>query len=144
MKAHSLSVLIGILFISVNAFTQEISEKQKSFANKFIEMVTQHNAKKVMKMMDKKYKKEQLANLNGNKEQFVNELFGGEDISDPSIYVNVKLDEVTKIEIAEVIKLKGDTKYNYIFRIRTADHDIFSSLILRQRGRKFGFIGSFG
>lgn len=143
MNSRTITLAIGVLFISLFSHSQEIEEKQIAFANKFIEAVSEHNTKKVIKMMDKEYRKEQISFLNGNKEQFVNELFSGEDMSDPSIYVNVKLDEITKIEIAEVTELKGN-KYNYVFRVRTAEFDLFSSLILKKRGRKYGFVGAVG
>lgn len=129
---------------TMNVFGQEITEKQKKFANSFIEAVGQNNSKKVIKMMDKAYRKEQLKNLNGNKEQFVNELFGGEDLKDNSVYVNMKLNEITRIEIAEVIPLKGSNEFNYIFRVRNGRFDILSTLLMKKKGRKYGFVGSFG
>lgn len=129
---------------TMNVFGQEITEKQKKFANSFIEAVGQNNSKKVIKMMDKAYRKEQLKNLNGNKEQFVNELFGGEDLKDNSVYVNMKLNEITRIEIAEVIPLKGSNEFNYIFRVRNDRFDILSTLLMKKKGRKYGFVGSFG
>ena len=143
MKTRNLLLILGLM-ISLGSRAQEISQKQIDFANAFIEAVSSHNQKKVIKMMDKEYRKEQLANLKGNKKQFVDELFGGEDMKDPSIYANIKLENVIKIEIAEVIPLKSGNKYNYIFRVRDSQFDILTTLILKKRGKKFGFIGSFG
>jgi len=111
------------------------------FVNTFLEVVHTHNRKKVIKMMDKKYRKEQIAFLKGNTEQFVNELFSGEDLLTGD-YINIKFANILKIEVAEVIALK-EGGFTYIFRIRDGEHDILSSLFLVATG-KFGFVGAVG
>ncbi len=143
MKTSLLAILFLLIGMNVSA-QSEISQKQIDFANKFIQAVGDHDQKKVIKMLDKEYRKEQLAFLNGNKKQLVDELFGGEDMKDPSVYANIKLENVLKIEIAEVIPLKGNNKYNYIFRVRDGQFDILTTLILKKKGKKFGFVGAFG
>lgn len=144
MKARTLLFFFIVTVLSMNTYGQDVSKKQVDFANKFVEAVSTNNSKKVIKMMDKRYRKEQLQFLGGNKEQFVNELFGGEDLIDQSIYVTIKLEDITKIEIAEVIELKGDEGYNYIFRVKSAKFEVLSSLRLKKRGRKYGFEGAYG
>ena len=96
-----------------------------------------------MKLLDKTYRKEQLKFLGGNKEQFVNELFGGVDqLADEYTYINTKFNDIQKIEVAEVVPLK-EGGFNYIFRIRDGEHDILKSLLLVVKP-KYGFVGSSG
>ena len=144
MKAQSILIFFVVAVLSMPAFGQDISKQQVRFANKFIDAVSTNNSKKVIKMLDKGYKKEQLKILAGNKEQLINELFGGEDLTDHSIYVTIKLDEIKKIEIAEVIQLKGGEGYNYIFRVKSDRFEVHSSLRLKKRGCKYGFEGAYG
>lgn len=133
------------IFVSLNSFGQEISEKQQKHIHKFVHAVETHSVKKIIKLMNKSYKKEQLAFLNGNKEQFVSELFGGSEIdSEEEDYINIVFSEIIKIEVAEVITLKGGEGYTYIFRIRDSQHDVFSSLRLIKSGNKYGFVGAVG
>jgi len=92
--------------------------------------------------MDKTYRKEQLAFVEGRKEQFLNELFGGQDIR-TNEYINMKFNDIQHIEVKEVIPLK-DGSYNYIFSIRDGQHLLLRSLLLNKDGRRYGFIGSVG
>lgn len=144
MKTSAFTFILILQFITSFSFGQEISEKQQTHVAKFITAVTNHDQKSVIKLMDKKYRKEQIAFLKGNKEQFVNELFGGSDVNNSDIYVQLKLNEITKIEVAEVIELKGGEGYTYIFRIRGKEKDVYISLGLKKTGKKYGFIGSVG
>ncbi len=144
MKKRTILLNILMLFLVFNASAQDISEKQHEHVNKFISAVSEHNQKLVIKCMNKAHRKEQIKFLGGNKQQFVDELFGGTDIVTPEIYFNIKLNEVERIEVAEVIPLKGDAGYNYIFRVRSGKKDILSSLRLVKKGRKYGFIGAVG
>ncbi len=140
-----LYVLALLLSIASNSIAQqqEITEKQIKFVNKFIEAVHDHNAKKVIKLMDKSYRTDQIAFLGGNKEQFVNELFGGVDqLAAEYTYINTKFLDIIKIEVAEVIPL-DDGNFNYIFRIRDGQHDILKSLLLVVKP-KYGLVGASG
>lgn len=142
MKKLTLIFILFIHCIVGNSFAQEVSEKQIAFANSFLEAVISHSEKKVIDKMDKSYRKEQLKFLEGRTTQFVNELFGGEDLLTGN-YVNIKLVEIQKIEIAEVIQLK-EGGYTYIFRIRAGSNDVLCSLTLSSNKSKFGFIGTLG
>ncbi|MDX2361665.1 MAG: hypothetical protein QNK23_12730 [Crocinitomicaceae bacterium] len=136
------SLLIFIaLAVTLQCNAQEISPKQQKFIKGFVEAVKSHKVNKVLRFMDKTYKKEQLAFLGGNKEQFVNELFGGTDILTDQ-WVNIQLKNILKIEIAEVIALK-DGSYTYIFRIWDSEHDILTSLLLL-KNKKMGIEGAWG
>jgi hypothetical protein len=134
---------IFLLFVGLttHAQMQEVSDKQVKFVNTFLDVVHSHNGKKTIKMMDKKYRKDQLAFLKGNTEQFLNELFSGEDLLSGE-YVSIEFANILKIEVAEVIALK-EGGFTYIFRIRDGQHDILSSLFLVATG-KLGLVGASG
>lgn len=141
-----MKTLFIILFIagifSVNSIGQEISENQISFVNKFIDAVESHDMNVVLKMTDKQYRKEQLKFLEGRKEQFINELFGGYDLMNDN-FVNTRFANILKIEVAEIIPQENGY-FEYIFRIRDGEHDITCSLLLKNVKNKFGFIGAVG
>lgn len=141
-----MKTLFFILFISgglsIDCFAQEISKKQIEFVNGFIAAVESHNMNAVIKMTDKEYRKEQLKFLEGRKEQFINELFGGVDLMTDK-YVNTRFADILKIEVAEIIPQENGY-FEYIFRIRDGEHDLTKSLLLKTTKNKFGFIGSMG
>ena len=58
---------MSFLVISTHGFSKDIGDKQIAFANEFAAAVADHSEKKTMKYLDKKYKKEQLEFLKGNK-----------------------------------------------------------------------------
>jgi len=144
MKTRSTLFILSFLFISHTSFSQDVSVKQEAFVNKFIATVASNSEKKTLKFLDKAYKKEQLENLNGDKEQLVNELFGGQDLADTDTYLNIKISEITNIEVVQVIKLKESNQYTYIFKVHKGDQKIHSSLRLKIKGKKYGFVGSLG
>ena len=144
MKTRSFIIILSCLFISLTSFSQEVNEKQEAFANKFIAAVASNNEKKTMKYLDKTYKKEQLAFLEGNKEQLLNELFAGQDVIDTDSYLNFKISEITKIEIVQVVQLKETEECTYFFKIQSGDKVILSSLRLKVNGKKYGFEGGRG
>jgi hypothetical protein len=144
MKAASLFLGFALLFLWNTSQAQDIQKKQLKFVNKFVHAVGSDNMKQILKGLDKSYRKEQLAFLEGNKQQLIDELFGGTEIDNSDVYVNMKINEIEKIEVAEVIQLKGGEGYTYIFRIRGAGHDIYASLRLKKKGHKYGFIGAVG
>lgn len=141
-----MKTLFFILFISgifsIGSFAQEITDKQIDFVNSFIAAVESHNMNTVIKMTDKEYRKVQLKFLEGRKEQFINELFGGVDLMTDK-YVNTRFADILKIEVAEIIPQENGY-FEYIFRIRDGEHDLTKSLLLRKTKNKFGFIGSVG
>lgn len=141
MKQTMLLFFLLILTSTGSSFGQEIAEKQVKFANSFIQSVSDHNSKSILKHLEKNYKKEQLEFLGGRTEQFINELFGGVDISSDD-YINIKYKNIIRIEIAEVIEEQDG--YTYVFRIRDGKHDVLSSLFLVKKGKKYGFIGAVG
>ncbi len=134
--------LILFIFFGLGTQAQEIDTKAIDFVNKFYTAVVNHQEKKVIKCMDKGYRKEQIAFLDGNKEQFVNELFGGSDISTGK-WINLKLDEIDNIEIQDVFE-RGENEWEYIFHVKSGETVIEVPLTLRKSGKKFGFVGAVG
>lgn len=132
-------IFLLLLFASQQANAQ--TDAHIKFANTFIEKVTAHDQKGVIKMMEKVYRTAQLTFLDGNTEQFLNELFGGTDILSEE-YVTIKFEDILRIEVAEVVDL-GDGSYDYIFRVRDGKRDILSNLKLVGK-KKLGFVGAVG
>ncbi len=133
-----------ILFVGLGsgAQAQEIDMKRIDFVNSFYKAVTSHNQKKIIKHLDKNYRKEQLAFLKGNKEQFVNELFGGTDIN-TNEWVNLKLNEIDNIEIQDVFD-RGENEWEYVFHVTSGEKVLKVPLTLKQTGKKLGFVGAVG
>ncbi|MBL1280745.1 MAG: hypothetical protein COA33_010750 [Fluviicola sp.] len=135
---------LSFLFVASSCFSQEekIADAQQKYIKQFQEAVMSHSEKKVFKLLDKAYRKEQLKFLQGNRTQLVDEMFGGSDM-ETNDFRNIKLANILKIEVAEVIHEKNGM-FKYIFRIKTSDFEIFTSLSLNKKGKKYGFTGAFG
>ena len=141
-KTLLFTLLISICYGIHAQQNMEISEKQDRFVSDFITSIEAHNRKKVIKKLDKTYRTEQIAFLNGNKEQFLNELLSGEDqLSEETTYFNMNFDQITNIHVAEIIPLK-DGNYTYIFHIYDGEHEVLRGLLLITS--KLGFVGSSG
>lgn len=142
MKNIRFIFFLSVLLISNATNAQEIPEAQIAFVNQFIAVVEAHDFEATLNCTDKTYRKEQLKFLEGRKEQFIDELFGGVDIFTEQ-YVNTRFVNITKIEVAEIVPQEnGD--FEYIFRIRIEHNDLLKSLLLRKTKNKFGFIGAMG
>ena len=142
MKNIQYLLLLFVISFTNLSKAQEVSDAQIAFVNKFIAAIEAHDMEATLNCTDKSYRKEQLKFLEGRKEQFINELFGGVDIITEE-YVNTRFANITKIEVAEIIE-QEDGYFEYIFRIRDVEHDLLKSLLLRKIKNKFGFIGSMG
>lgn len=134
------SFLFLLLSFSVNS--QEISAKQQKHIHDFTTAVESHNSKKTIQLLDKAYRKKQLAFLEGNKVQFSDELFSGYELGTEN-YVNVSFPENRSFTVVEVIQLK-EGGYTYIFNLKYGELDIYCSLLLVKKGEKFNFIGAVG
>ena len=141
MKSLSL-FLFFLVFASINSNAQDVSQEQINFVNQFMEDVVGKNEKGIFKSLDKKYRKEQLRFLKGNKTQLLNELLAGSDIRTDE-FVSFQIKNIIRMEVAEILELNnGD--FEYIFRVRAPDKDALCSLLLRSIKGKFGFIGAVG
>ena len=143
MKAHILYILFSIVVFGTNAQSQMPTAAENNHVNKFIEAVNNHNQNGVFKLLDKKYRKEQLKFLEGNKEQLINELLGGSELNS-DIYVNVKLEDIESIEIKGAIVLKGGEGTTWMFVTKTKEKEVICSILLVKSGKKYGFVGSMG
>ena len=144
MKTRTILLVFTCLFISISSFAQDLSPKQTNSLNNFIATVASNNEKKTLKFLDKAYSKEQLEFLKGDKKQLVDDLFGGQQVGDTDNYINVKISEVTSIELQQVIKLKGENTYTVFFKIHKGDAEIISTLSMVLNGKKVAFIGGLG
>ncbi len=138
-------VLLFLFFIfTFNGNTQEINipKDHTKIVQTFLTGVNEHSNAKVLKSMDKNYRKEQIKFLNGNKEQFINELFGGEDLNTHK-YMNQVFEKIQKFELYSIIKDKQGN-YKYIFRSQDGQSDILITLFLSKEGKKYGFEGARG
>lgn len=127
---------------------QEVSKQESSkFVNEFIAAVIAHNQDLVIKKLDKFYVKEQLKKfLKGNKQQFLDELFTGEEVNtkefDALPFLSIISIKVEKIEEND------ETMTDYYFRVKTDKGEYICQLFLKhiQKGKKYklGFEGSFG
>jgi len=139
-------ILILLLFFAFtfkgNAQEIKIPKEHTKIVQTFLTGVNEHSIAKVMKAMDKNYRKEQLKFLKGNKEQFVNELFGGEDLNTHK-YVNQIFKKIQTFELYSII-IDKQGNYKYIFRSQDGQSDILITLYLSKKGKKYGFEGARG
>ncbi len=142
MKNCRFLLIFVLALLSKGGFSQEIEQNQIAFVNKFIASIESHNLDATLKCTDKDYRKEQLKFLEGRKEQFIDELFGGVDMLTDK-YVNTRFVNILKVEVAEIIPQEGGY-FEYVFRIRDGEHDLIKSLLLKKSKNKYGFIGSMG
>lgn len=143
MKAHIVYILFSVILFGSNAQAQKPTAGETEHVNKFIEAVNSHNQNGVFKLLDKKYRKEQLKFLGGNKEQLVNELFGGSELNS-DVYINVKLAEIESIEINSAIVLKGGEGTTWMFTLKTKEKEVICTILMVKSGKKFGFVGAMG
>ena len=144
MKTKSILFTVSFLLLSLVSHSQNLRMEHSDVVSKLLTSVTDHNEKGILNSLDADYKKEQLEFLEGNKEQLVNELFSGQDISDSDKYLNFKISDITRIELMDVIELKGNAGFTYIFKVWSGDKAILSTLKLKANGKKFGFEGGRG
>jgi hypothetical protein len=137
-----ITLLFIFMAIGFGSFAQEIDMNRIKFVNDFYTAVVAHDQSKVIKMTEKGYRKEQIKFLDGNKDQFVNELFSGMDVNGDE-YVNTTFNQITNIELIDVHP-RGEVDWEYVFHITAGDRMIERALLLRQTGKKYGFIGSQG
>ena len=117
-----------------------------AFIIDFTEAVNDHNSAKVIKMMNKKYRKDQIRFLKGNKEQFLNELFSGYK---NGVFYNVKFDDIYECLFSELSEDQdGNTTCYFILTEQEYDgeeaEEIYVDLLLIFEKGKWGFVGASG
>ena len=136
-------LFIGVL-VAFSSSAQDVETERIEFVKKFEAAVMAHDQTAVIKLTDKAYRKAQINFLDGDKTQFVDELFGGVDVLTDE-YINLKFTEIQEIEYFEKTEYdEGFDGWVCVFLIKTGNNTIQRSLLLRRVGKKFGFIGSQG
>lgn len=141
-------LVILLLLAFSSSFSQGTEQGEVGvFINSFIAAVEKHDAEMTLKHLDKQYVKTQLKQfLKNNKEQFLNELFSGEECSSKT-WINFKFEEISSIEVAEITEEEGNN-LKIIFRVKSAQHEAKCDLQLKSTVKKkkviYGFVGAVG
>jgi len=141
-------ILLILLLIQFSSFGQ--NEKRTDplcYTGSFMKVVKRNDAELTIKHLDRSYVDEQLKKfLKNNKEQFLNELFSGQDINSKE-YVAIDFFSINDITLVEI---KDDDEKSWIvtFQITTETNVIQSDLrlVLAKRffRKRLGFVGSYG
>ncbi len=119
-----------------------LSKKRVKFGENFVEAVNDHDSKKIIKMCDESYRRDQMKLLGNNEEQFLEELLSGID-EDSKEYVSVELDNIEKFELVEIDHEEVDGVL-YQFMIHSGGREVLVTLILTVNGKSYGFLGAAG
>lgn len=134
---------ILFLFCCGLTYSQTVDDEGQSFIHSFEHAVKDHDDKSVMKLLDKKYRKQQLKFLKGNKDQFLNELFSGEN--EAGDYLNPDFRTINTITLVDVKEIEGDLPtYEVGFEVDIPDYTLYSTLILVKMKNKYVLIGAVG
>jgi hypothetical protein len=140
-------VLIFTVLICFSVQAQEPTEEGRlDFIIEFTEAVNDHKSRKVIKMMNKAYRKDQIQFLDGNKEQFVNELFSG--YKNDQFY-NTKFDHIYECLFSEIVENNDGTATCYFILTEQVNNneraeEIYIDLLLVFEKGKWGFVGASG
>lgn len=141
MKVKQL-LSIFMLSLSLSVHAQQVAESQNIFVMDFLQCIENHDSKALLKKLDKKYRKEQLRFLGGNKVQFINELFSGY-LGSSDTFITPDFEELAQCTVEE-IKYTEDGRVVYRFLCQCRDTYLGFELTLVQRGKKYGFVGAVG
>lgn len=116
---------------------------RKVFVKQFLKNVCDNNSRKVRKSLNNDYLKDQLKILDGDKKQFLNELFLGVDKTSGES-VSIKFNEISSIVVYEVAEITAKDKiaWVYVFEVSDGTHTILAPLLLEKHFGSFGFIGA--
>ena len=145
MKRILFTISLSI-FLSFAYAQDNISPSALAFTKKFEAAVLTHNYDSVMHYMDAQYLKLQYKKfLKKNKQQFVDEFFGGFRVDGQSgEYINVTLNQISKITVT-ISKLGDENEYEAVLLISQADGiQHTDKVLLRCYKKKWGFYGARG
>lgn len=149
MKQIKTLAFCVILFIQFSSFGQnKLRTDPLCYTGSFMKVVKRNDAKLTIKHLDRRYKKVQLKKfLKNNKEQFLNELFSGQDTLRQE-FVSIEFLTIDDISLIEIID-NGANNWIVYFLITTSNENIVKSelrLVLSKRffRKRLGFVGSFG
>lgn len=140
-----------LLFILVHS-TMSFSQPEKdrlAFVGTFTNAVQAHDGDKVISLLTESYVKTQLKEfLHNNKDQFLDELFGGM-IEGTEEWMNLEFYAIDSIEFVE-FKETGGATWDVTFMIKTGSITVLSELTLiatkkKKKGKyTYGFEGAVG
>lgn len=148
MKQKRNFTILLILLIQFSSIAQNDKRTDPlCYTGSFMKVVKRNDAELTIKHLDKDYVKVQLKEfLKNNEEQFLNELFSGQDIN-TNEYLAVDFLSINDITLIE-IKPDDETSWIVYFQITTETNVIKSDLrlVLSKRffRKRLGFVGSFG
>lgn len=125
------------------SIAQMLDDEGQRFIHSFEMAVREHNTKDVFRHLDKKYRKEQIRFLKGNKKQFINELFSGEN--EAGSYMTPEFNTIHSITLVDAKELEGEiATYEVGFEVDIPDYTLYSTLILVRKKKKYVLIGAVG
>lgn len=141
--------LFFLFILTSSSLSLAQPEKDRlAFVETFIHAVEAHDGDKVISYLKEGYVKTQLKEfLKNNKDQFLDELFGGM-IEGTEEWMNVDFHAIDSMEFVE-FKETGETSWEVTFRIKSGSIYVISDLTLiamKKKKKKFiyGFEGAVG
>ena len=132
-----------LVFCCHIGLAQQLDKEGLEFITSFVDAVRDHDQKKVMKYLDKKYRKEQINFLGGNKEQFINELFAG--ANEAGTFMTPDFNSIISFSQIDVKEISGEIPtYEVGFEVDIPDYILYSTLILVRKKKKYVLIGAVG
>lgn len=132
-----------LVFCCHLGLSQQLDQEGQEFIASFVDAVRDHDQKKVMKHLDKKYRKEQVKFLGGNKEQFINELFAG--ANEAGTFMTPDFNSIISFSQIDVKEISGEIPtYEVGFEVDIPDYILYSTLILVRKKKKYVLIGAVG
>lgn len=145
------SLLLIVLFSTGISYGQENGEAQRrQIISSFVEAVVNHKIEETISFMTPKYRDEQLKwFLKGNKVQFLDELFGGQDEISKEWLV-VPFNSIIGLELVKIEIDEEELSWIVYFIVDDGKHLVHADLRLinwkgKKKGRiKYGFEGAYG
>ena len=113
------------------------------FITEFTNAVKAHDYKVIYKLLEKEYRKDQLKFLGGNRQQLIDDLFGG--FNEAEEWVNAKLDEIQEIWMFEFEETTTNN-FKLSFEVELEHNILTVELLLTtsDNRKKWGIIGASG
>lgn len=143
-------ILSLFFLLLITSLSQAQPEKERlAFIGSFTEAVSAHDGDRVIAHLTESYVNAQLKEfLNNNKDQFLDELFGGM-IEGTEEWINLDFHAIDSIEFVE-LKETGNSTWEVTFMIKSGSVVVLSELTLfalkkkKKSKLKYGFEGAVG
>lgn len=123
-----------------------LPNEMNKFLHRFEKIVISGKSKDLQSYIDTDYKVEQLGNLSGNMDQFINELFCG-NIEYSDIFKCIEIQDISGIRLREMI-LISDNLFQATYLVSTKAYSIIVNFDIRNAANNpnsgYGFIGAYG